>query len=185
MEQTALPHPWTLRVERILEWVALVWSLLFTTLAGLFTAGYALDDPGGLTGIGIVLAILLPMLAVAGLALRRPDAAVVVLLAVLAVAVVAGVWQAFDPMGLHEFENANGPVTAIGSFMTLPALALLGARRGRPLAAGLIILGLAGAALFGELLSTPFNLGSSMAVALPMLLAGALLLAAGLIARLR
>lgn len=185
MEQTALPHPWLAGAERVLEMAGLVWALLFTTLAGLFSAGYAMDDPGGLAGVGMILTILLPMLALAALVLWRADVAVLVLLVLLLIAVVVGIWNGLDPLAVRDFENENGPITAIGSFMTLPALGLLGARRGRPLAAGLIILGIAGASLLGELIASPFHLGSTAAVALPMLLAAALFLAAGLIARLR
>ena len=52
-----------------------------------------------------------------------------------------------EPSGASTSRRVPSKIRAT-SFMTLPALALLGARRGRPLAAGLIILGLAGAALF-------------------------------------
>mgnify|MGYP006283785493 CR=1 FL=1 len=184
MEAIAAAHPHGQRLARVLEWAGLVWALVFTAAAGLFSAGYAMDDPGGWAGFGLVLTILLPMLALAGLVLWLPGFAVRVLVVLLAISAAVAIWQGLDPLAVRDFENSYGPVSAIGSFMTLPALGLLGARRGRPLAAGLIVLGIAGASLLGELMASPFHLGSSAAVALPMLLDGALFTAAGLLRRL-
>ena len=78
---------------RIVWLVALSWAILFTVLAGLFTAGYALDDPGGLAGIGLVLLWLVPLLGGSLLAWRGPPLAYRLLLVVAVLAVGLGLWQ--------------------------------------------------------------------------------------------
>jgi hypothetical protein len=176
-ETGAVPGGW----GRIVWFGALGWAILFTVAAGLFTAGYALDDPGGLAGIGLVLLWLVPLLGGSLLAWRWPSIAYRLLLVVAVLAVGLGLWQLLDPISLRDFEDANGPVTAIGSFITMVPIALLWRVQRWP--AALLMLTIAIAGLLPELRSG-FHLGSSAAVAVPMLLEAALLaLAAVLVPR--
>jgi hypothetical protein len=176
-ETGAVPGGW----GRIVWFGALGWAILFTVAAGLFTAGYALDDPGGLAGIGLVLLWLVPLLGGSLLAWRWPSIAYRLLLVVAVLAVGLDLWQLLDPISLRDFEDANGPVTAIGSFITMVPIALLWRVQRWP--AALLMLTIAIAGLLPELRSG-FHLGSSAAVAVPMLLEAALLaLAAALVPR--
>jgi len=176
-ETGAVPGGW----GRIVWFGALGWAILFTVAAGLFTAGYALDDPGGLAGIGLVLLWLVPLLGGSLLAWRWPSIAYRLLLVVAVLAVGLGLWQLLDPISLRDFEDANGPVTAIGSFITMVPIALLWRVQRWP--AALLMLTIAIAGLLPELRSG-FHLGSSAAVAVPMLLEAVLLaLAAALVPR--
>ena len=176
-ETGAVPGGW----GRIVWFGALGWAILFTVAAGLFTAGYALDDPGGLAGIGLVLLWLVPLLGGSLLAWRWPAIAYRLLLVVAVLAVGLGLWQLLDPISLRDFEDANGPVTAIGSFITMLPIALLWRVQRWPAALLMLVIGLAGMLpeLRGDL-----HFGSSAAVAVPMLLEAALLaLAAALVPR--
>lgn len=176
-ETGTVPGGW----GRIVWFGALGWAILFTVAAGLFAAGYALDDPGGLAGIGLVLLWLVPLLGGSLLAWRWPSIAYRLLLVVAVLAVGLGLWQLLDPISLRDFEDANGPVTAIGSFITMVPIALLWRVQRWP--AALLMLTIAIAGLLPELRSG-FHLGSSAAVAVPMLLEAALLaLAAALVPR--
>jgi hypothetical protein len=162
-------------------WVAaLVWAILFSVLAGLFASGYAMDDPGGLAGIGLVLLIFVPMLLGSLLAWRLPGVAYRILLAVTALAVVVGLWQLIDPRSLADIENEHGPISAIGSFITMIPLALVWRLRAWPAVLMLLVIALTG--LLPEL-RTGFHMGSSAAAALPMLLEVVLLAGAALTAR--
>ena len=149
-------------------WIAaLVWAILFSILAGLFAAGYAMDDPGGLAGFGLVLLIFVPMLLGSLLAWRLPGIAYRILLVVTALAVGFGVWQLIDPVSLVDIENEYGPISAIGSFITMIPLALMWRVRAWPAVLMLLVIALTG--LLPELRSG-FHMGSSAAASLPMLL---------------
>lgn len=168
-------------VARALWIAALAWAILFSVLAGLFASGYAMDDPGGLAGLGLVAAILVPMALGSLLAWRRPEPAFRILVVVAVVGVAAGVWNAIDPLSLVEFENRYGPVSAIASFITMVPFAL--AWRARPWPSTLLLLVVALAGLVPEWVRTPVHLGSSAAAALPMLLEVVLLALAAVAAR--
>jgi hypothetical protein len=166
---------------RVLWIAAFAWAGLFSLLAGLFASGYAMDDPGGLAGFGLVLAIFGPILLGALLVWKAPDVAYPVLIVVAALAVVFGLWQLIDPLTLRDFEDENGPVSAIGSFITMVPVALLARTRPWPAATIMLVVAVAG---FLPELRAGFHFGSSTAVAMPMLLEAALLgLAAAFAAR--
>lgn len=157
---------------RVLWLAALVWAGLFSLLAGLFASGYAMDDPGGLEGFGLVVAIFAPMILGSLLVRQAPDVAYPVLIVVAALAVVFGLWQLIDPLTLRDFEDENGPVSAIGSFITMVPVALLGRHRAWPAALIMLVIALAG--ILPEF-RTGLHFGSSAAVAVPMLLEAGLL----------
>jgi hypothetical protein len=102
---------------------------VFTVLAGVFIAGYALQDPGGNTGLLITAAWVLPMLILAVAAWFWPAPTAPLLLALTASFIAACVWLAFDPAALREFISENGPVIAVSVVaLSFPA-AVLGLKR--------------------------------------------------------
>lgn len=159
-------------LARVLWIAALVWAILFSVFAGLFASGYAMDDPGGLAGVGLVLLIFVPMLLGSLLAWKAPEVAFAILVGVTALAVVLAIWQLIDVRSLVEFENEHGPISAIASFITMVPFALAWRYRHWPTTLLLLVVALVG--LVPEL-RTGFHMGSSAAAALPMLLEAVLL----------
>jgi len=166
---------------RALRIAALIWSILFTVAGTLFAGGYALGDPGGLVGIGLVLCWVIPILLLIALALRVPGPAWWVLIGVTGVFVAMAVWLAVDSTAIRSWENAHGPVTSIAMFVPMVPLALLGRRR--PLSAGLMLLLIGGGPLLANLRTRPFLGNPTTAVSFPLMLAAAFLLVAGLLTR--
>ena len=164
---------------RVLWIAALTWAILFSLLAGLFVSGYAMDDPGGRAGLGLVLLIFGPMILGSLLAWKRPAIAYPTLIAVTALAVVIAVWQLIDVRSLVDFENEHGPISAIASFITMVPFALVWRHRRWPATLLLLVVALVG--VLPEV-RTGLHMGSSMAAALPMLLEAALLGAAAALA---
>ncbi|MGI9188385.1 MAG: hypothetical protein ACR2J9_12855 [Gaiellales bacterium] len=177
--ELAVPRTGLHGAARVFWVAAFGWAALFSVLAGLFASGYAMDDPGGLAGLGLVVAIFAPMLLGSLFVWKAPDAAYPVLIVVAALAVVFGIWQLVDPITLRDFEDENGPVSAIGSFITMMPVALLARRHAWPAVVIMLVLAIAG--MLPEF-RTHFHLGSSMAVALPMLLEAVLLALAAALA---
>ncbi|HSO16642.1 MAG TPA: hypothetical protein VLS95_11860 [Arthrobacter sp.] len=102
---------------------------VFTVLGGIFIAGYALQDPGGNTGLLITAAWVLPMLILAVAAWFWPAPTAPLLLALTASFIAACVWLAFDPAALRAFISENGPVIAVSVIaLSFPA-AVLGLKR--------------------------------------------------------
>ena len=102
---------------------------VFTVLAGVFIAGYALQDPGGNTGLLITAAWLLPMLILSVAAWFWPAPTAPLLLALTASFIAACVWLAFDPAALRAFISENGPIIAVSVVaLSFPA-AVLGLKR--------------------------------------------------------
>jgi hypothetical protein len=102
---------------------------VFTVLAGVFIAGYALQDPGGNTGLLITATWVVPMLILAVSAWFWPAPTAPLLLALTASFIAACVWLAFDPAALREFISENGPVIAVSVVaLSFPA-AVLGLKR--------------------------------------------------------
>jgi len=164
---------------RVLWIAALVWAILFSVLAGLFASGYAMEDPGGLKGFGLVLLIFVPMLLGSLLAWRLPAIAFPILLVITAFAMAFGLWQLIDPRSLADLENRYGPISAIASFTTMVPLALVWRLRAWPAVLMLLVIALTG--LLPEL-RNGFHMGSSAAAVLPMLLEVVLLAGAAALA---
>jgi hypothetical protein len=116
----------------------LVFACLFSVLAWFFIAGEAMSDPGGLKGAVLVVSWSAPLAALGALAWYRPARGTTVLGDLTLALVVASVWFAADPQGWRSFENGHGPVRAIGLFVLMLPLALLGWRR--PHVAGWMLL---------------------------------------------
>ena len=175
-------------MRKILMVVALFVMGLFALLAGLFIIGEAVADPGGWVGVGLIALWLVPLVVLVWFAWQRPESATWLLggLSVLAVGLLA--WSALDPTRWHDFQNANGPVLAIGVFAVAVPLTVLGWHR--PLAAGgwltllgltpLAVLALAGAPSRTDAVRPEQGL---VVLAIPVVLTGVLLVIAGLIDR--
>ncbi|MGC9974227.1 MAG: hypothetical protein ABSC36_02395 [Gaiellaceae bacterium] len=101
-----------------------------------------MSDPGGLRGAGLVALWTVPWAVLAVFAWFRSERATAVLEFLTAAVVVLAVWFALDPGGWRSFENAHGPVRAIGVFALMLPLALLGWRRPRVAGWMLLIVGL-------------------------------------------
>ena len=102
---------------------------VFTVLASIFIAGYALQDPGGNAGLLMTLAWVVPMLVLAVAAWFWPAPTAPLLLALASAFIAACVWLAFDPAALREFLSENGPVIAVSVVALAFPAAVLGLQR--------------------------------------------------------
>lgn len=162
--------------------------LVFTVLGGMFTAGYALDDPGGAVGIALVASWLVPMLVLSWFAWRAPLRTLPWLVVACLVPVGLAVYSAVDVPGFRDAMDDLGPVPAIALLVLGPPIVLLG--RVRPLvAAGLaavvtivapVIMVAGGAFADGGRPAVP---PSTVVAGFPLLVAGVLLLVAAVLRR--
>jgi hypothetical protein len=157
------------------------WLAAFGVLGGLFIAGETFSDPGGLQAAGMVLAWLVPVIALTALAWWRPAAAQPLLVALVVVVVAYCAWSVAGWHGFREFRDQNGPYDAIAVFVASVALGALGLHR--PHAAGLLLLvtSLVPVALVVVGSGTPFShafSGSLGAASLPGLVSAGLFLLA-------
>ncbi|HEX9229415.1 MAG TPA: hypothetical protein VF885_22685 [Arthrobacter sp.] len=113
---------------------------VFTVLAAIFIAGYALQDPGGNAGLLMTVAWVVPMLVLAVAAWFWPAPTAPLLLALASAFIAACVWLAFDPAALREFISENGPVIAVSVVALAFPAAVLGLQRAA--LAGWLLVGL-------------------------------------------
>jgi len=178
-----------MRIAKVLRRTAFTFMMAFGLLGTLFVAGYALDDPGGLTGIGMTAAWVLPMATLGALALVRPDTGAPVL--TFATVMVLGFTLVDGIVGVVPRDDV-GPVAAITVFALAVALAALGLHRAK--LAGVLMVTTALAQLGATVLGAVVHgvgegpgpgavLGSSSGVVvLPVLVAGAAFWLAGVYA---
>ncbi|HLY94001.1 MAG TPA: hypothetical protein VKP14_04055 [Gaiellaceae bacterium] len=153
---------------------ALVFGCVATALGWVFVAGETLSDPGGWTGAGLVMLWTVPLAGLAALAWYRVPDGAIVLGALAGVVIAAALWFAADPHGWLSFEDAHGPVRAIGSFVLLLPLALLAWRR--PLLGGSLLLAVGLVPIVAATWSGSRGLSSTTAAGLPAAIDGALFL---------
>lgn len=115
---------------------------VFTVLAGLIVSGYALTDPGGAAGMGLVLGWIIPLAVLAVLAWLRPAWAAAVLIALTAALILASIWFAVDSAAWRAFENQNGPFRAIAVMVLAFPASVLGLKRTAAAAWLLVVLGI-------------------------------------------
>jgi hypothetical protein len=132
---------------RIIRYFAFSSMVLFTVVASLFTAGYAMDDPGGWQGIASVAAWLVPMVLLAVVAWRWPAQAVPVLGAATVAVVLLALWAFIAGPDWGAVEDRIGPVRAVAAFAVAGPLAVLGLKRAVAAGWALVALGLAPAVL--------------------------------------
>ncbi len=177
-----------MRTARILKYVAFTLMTLFGLLGGLFAAGYALENPGGGAAALMIASWVVPVVALAVVALKWPGVAVP-LLAVLAVLAVG--LEVASALRLVDL-NAVGPVGAVSTLGLGVATGFLGLRRST--SAGLLLMAMALAELavlvvgaagrgpggpgVGAILG-----GSSGVVVVPLLAVGVLFLVSGSLGR--
>ena len=100
---------------------------VFSLLAGLFIAGEAFEEPGGIGAISL-LAWLTPLVGLATLAWFRPRLATPIMIALSGVVVLASLWFAVDP-DAWRVEDQYGPVRAVAVFVLGAAVGVLGLKR--------------------------------------------------------
>ena len=169
------------RQRNVLARVAFGWMMLVAVLGGAFVIGETFDDPGGWTAVAIVASWLVPLVALAVLALARPTLSQPVFITgTLLVIVFTLADSAFTIVPRDDW----GPVSAIVAFAAGVALAFLGLRTASLAGALLLFLGV------GQFAATLLERGggggprmslggSSGVVIVPLLLGGALYLLAG------
>ncbi len=162
------------------RYVGFGFTILFAVLGCVFITGETFTGPGTLSAAIVVALWFLPMVALSVYALRRPEAATNVL---LVAAALVSLFVVLEQIFRGATENA-GPVGSVAVFAVAVALGFLGLHR--PLSAGSLMI-LLGAANLGVALSKSISDaapvgdalgGSSGAVALPVLVVGALYLVA-------
>jgi nitrate reductase NapE component len=120
------------RRARALVKLASVAMTVFTVAAVAFIGGYAMDQPGGMTGLMMTLSWFVPMVVLAALAWFRPAGASPLLMALAVVLVAVCVWFALDPAAARSVQDSNGPVVAIGVVALAFPAAVLGLKRSGP-----------------------------------------------------
>jgi hypothetical protein len=161
--------------EKALRYTAFTWMALIGLFGCLFVIGETFDDPGGWQAVVMVASWLVPLVALAWFALRRP--------AVTEPALVAAFSLADATIGIIP-RDSWGPVAAISVFALGLALAFLGLHR--PSRAGVLLVALAAAQFVAVVLerggsgAPRLSLGgSSGVVVVPLLIGGVLFLLAG------
>jgi hypothetical protein len=104
----------------------------------LFVCAEMLSDPGGWRGLGFVTLWVLPMLALAALALRRPGWAAPAMTALVGVWVAASLLTVGFATAWAQYEDTHGPIGLIVMLGLCVPLVLLG--RARALRAGILLL---------------------------------------------
>lgn len=174
-------------LARALRIVAMASVSLFGAIAALFIAGETLTDPGGWKAVALTAAWAVPLAALGVMALARPAPSSRVLPLVLAV-VAAGVLV--DSVAHLVDRDVWGPVGSVSMFAVLIPCGLLGLHRAGE--AGTLLL--AGAAV--QLVATVAGMdraggqplrsalgGSTGVLVLPLVVLGALFLAAASVER--
>ena len=172
--------------SKTLKYLAFTMMTLFGLFGGAFVIGEAFTDPGGWTAVWVTALWVVPVLALSGLALVRPESAGPVF--VLVTAVVALFTLADSLFGIIPRDDW-GPVAAIVVFGLGIALAFLGLRRA--LLAGTLMVTAAVTQLVATVAGVAVHAagdgagpgaglgGSSAVVVLPLLVVGALFVEAG------
>jgi hypothetical protein len=111
---------------------------LSTFFFGAFIIGDTFVDPGGWKAAGLVSAWAVPLGGLAALSWFRPGWAVYVFAVLTAAVIGVSIWFALDPQGWRSFEDQQGPIRAVITFILAAAMAVLGLKR--TVAAGILLL---------------------------------------------
>lgn len=141
-------------VTKVFRMLAVGVTALFGLVGALFVAGEGLTDPGGWTGVALVVSWGVPMAALVLLTLLRPDVASRVLPWALAFVGVLALVDAAT--GLLEH---GGPVSTIAMFVVAVPCGLLGLHKAGE--AGLLVLGAAFLQLLGAVAQHAWRAGDS------------------------
>ncbi|HEU4425623.1 MAG TPA: hypothetical protein VFR67_24070 [Pilimelia sp.] len=159
----------------------LVLMAVWTVVGAAWIVAETFTDPGGWSAAVLIAAWLVPLAALLAVTWYRPDVATVLLGAFTAAAAGVGVWAAVDSEPWRAFENDNGPVRALLTFVLAAPIALLGWTRPRPAGALLVVLGVVPVALAAA--GAVSGLGSLIVVSVPPVLTGTLYLLADTLAK--
>ena len=156
---------------------------VFTVFGGAFIGGEAMDEPGGTAGLLMILAWAAPMLILAVLAWFWPSGTAPLLLALTAALFAVSVWFALDPATARSFQDANGPVIAVGVVALAFPAAVLGLKRTG--LAGWLLLTLGALPLLITIIGRSGPAASLAAASVVPLITGAIYLVAARMARVR
>jgi len=120
------------RRARALVKMGAVATTVFTVAAVAFIGGYAMDQPGGMAGLMMILSWFAPMVVLAAFAWFRPAGASPLLGALAVLLVAVCVWFTLDPATARSLQDSNGPVVAIGVVALAFPAAVLGLKRSGP-----------------------------------------------------
>lgn len=161
-------------------WAGFAVTFGFCAFAALIVAGYTLTDPGGATGLGLTVLWLVPMSALAGLALYRPDVAFPLLVVSTLLPLGFGVWTLVDYVGARDWEDQRGPVSLVLLLVVAIPLAVEGLSR--PSRAGWLLIGVVLLPLVLAVIGAGSEWGQALSIGIlasPVLIGGALYLLAG------
>ncbi len=102
---------------------------LSTFFFGAFVIGDTFADPGGWKAAGLVAAWAVPLAGLAALSWLRPGWAVYALAVLSAAVIGVSVWFALNPQAWRSFEDRQGPIRAVLTFVLVAAIAVLGLKR--------------------------------------------------------
>lgn len=153
--------------RRLARYTVFGLTAFFLLLASAFAVGAIVDDPGGATAAVVILAWLLPAVALSGYAFLRPARAEQVLMVVTGVVVAFIVIQALTDMVPTD---DVGPVGTLAALVVSVPLAFLGLHRAAM--AGKLLLAIGLALAFSAFIGAPA--GSATALAAPLLVLGML-----------
>ena len=157
---------------QLLRRAGVVLMAAFAILGAAWITAEAFEEPGGWRAVGVVGLWLVPLTLLLAISWYRVTWATMLLSALVAVVVGLSIWFAVDSASWRAFEDNNGPVRAVSSFVLAAPLALIGWRRPLPAGVLLVVLGAVPFALsavggFG-------GVGSITAVSLPPAMTGTL-----------
>lgn len=173
----------------LIRYLAFGLIALFGFVGAAFIVGETAADPGGWQAAVLITLWLVPLVGLSVFALRRPDPAIRLLAACLAVAATVAVVDAATQLIPSD---EWGPVVTIAMFAVGIPIGFLGLHRPRPAGLMLVIAGVVqGVALAidiavregGPDVSWSMASTSAGAIALPLVVVGLLMLAAGLLDR--
>lgn len=153
--------------RRLARYTVFGLTAFFLLLASAFAIGAIVDDPGGTTAAVVILAWLLPAVALSVYAFLRPARAEQVLMVVTGVVVAFIVVQALTDMVPTD---DVGPVGTLAALVVSVPLAFLGLHRAAM--AGKLLLAVGLALAFSAFIGAPA--GSATALAAPLLVLGML-----------
>lgn len=152
-----------------------------TAVIGLVFAADAVGSPGGWRAALLIGGSLAVIAGLGALSWSRPELAVRVLPIVIGLVIAASVTFAVDTGPWWELENREGPVRAVLTLVVAAGIAPLGLRR--PLAAGLLLLGLGMIPPAVSSLGGRSGLAALAVVSIPAVVSGLLFVVAGLLDR--
>ena len=106
----------SMRLSRVLLWVAFGILAAFGLLGSLFIIGVTMSDPGGVTGVLLVMLWLVPMAVASTVCLVWPRVGGWVGLGCVALVATLWLWYALDQDWWRSLMDDRGPVIGIVTF---------------------------------------------------------------------